>query len=220
MHAAFIDADNLFFTQAFKDPVFFFSVIFTVVVSVVLHELGHGFAALGQGDDTAKRTGHLTLDPLVHMGAFSIIMLFVVGIAWGQTPVDPSRFRSRHGDAWVSFAGPLVNVGLALLALTGLALWIRFGGEPSGSVASNFSTFLFVFGLWNVVLFLFNMIPIPPLDGSNVVASFVPPFARMLRDPHNQGVFFALFIVVFISAPQIFQLAARIAEAWITVVAA
>jgi Zn-dependent protease len=210
---------DFFFLTLFREPVYFFSVLFTVVVSIVLHELGHGFAALGQGDDTPKAAGHLTVDPLVHMGGFSLLMLLLVGIAWGQTPVNPSRFRHRHGDAWVSLAGPLVNVVLAFGGLTLLGLWIGAAGPAADGAAANGQTFLFVFGSMNVVLFLFNMVPIPPLDGSNVVASFVPPYRRLVRDPNNQGVFFALFLVVFFTAGYLFKFGFGVAHRWVALLA-
>ncbi|MFV1959536.1 MAG: site-2 protease family protein, partial [Planctomycetota bacterium] len=150
MRLAFLD--GLLISQAFTDPVFFFSVIATVVASVTLHELGHAYAAIAQGDPTPRLAGRLTLDPLVHMGPTSLLVLVLVGIAWGQTPVDPTRFRSRYGDALVSFAGPLVNLVLAGLGLTALGLWLRSGGTADGPVAQNVQTFLFLFGMWNLVL--------------------------------------------------------------------
>lgn len=205
--------DNLFVRHLTESPVFFFSVVLTVVVSVTLHELGHAYAAIAQGDDTPRVQGHLTLDPLKHMGPMSLIVLLVAGIAWGSTPVNPSRFRSRHGDALVSLAGPAVNLVLAVLGLTVLGLWMRFSPEASGTLAGNLRVFLFVFGEVNLVLCLLNLLPIPPLDGSNVVASFVPGVRRLMTDPNNQGVFFALFILIFFMAGHLWTAASEAAGA-------
>lgn len=199
--------DNLFVNQLFEHPVYFFSVVVTVVFSVTLHELGHAYAAIAQGDDTPRALGHLTLDPMKHMGPMSLIVLLVAGIAWGATPVNPSRFRSRHGDALVSLAGPAVNLVLALIGLTILGLWMRASPEVSGAFAANLRVFLFVFGTWNVLLGIFNLLPIPPLDGSQVVASFVPGVRRLLADPNNQGMFFVLFIAIFFAAPHLWHAA-------------
>lgn len=199
--------DNLFVGQLVENPVYFFSVVLTVVVSVTLHELGHAYAAIAQGDETPRIQGHLTLDPMKHMGPMSLLVLLLVGIAWGATPVNPSRFRSRHGDALVSLAGPAVNLVLAVLGLTVLGLWMRASPQVSGTFAANLRVFLFVFGTWNVLLCLFNLLPIPPLDGSSVVASFVPAARRLMADPNNQGVFFALFIAVFFAAPHLWRAA-------------
>jgi Zn-dependent protease len=218
--AAFLGSWEPFLTTAWEEPVHFVSVIFTVVVSIVLHELAHGYAALAQGDDTPRRLGHITLDPLVHMGVFSIVVLLIAGIAWGQTPVDPTRFRGRFGEALVAVAGPAVNLVLALLGLTAFALWVRFAGGPAeGGLALNFQSFLLVFGVTNLVLCLFNLLPVPPLDGASVVADFVPPYRRFVRDPDNQGVFFALFVGVFVLAPRLFDVAYDVAGFWIRLIA-
>jgi Zn-dependent protease len=219
MSLAFLDFGNFFISSAFDDPVFFVSVVFTVVVSVTLHELGHAWAALAQGDDTPRVMGHLTLDPLVHMGGISLLMLFLVGIAWGATPVNPTRFRGRFGEAIVSFAGPAVNLLLALTGLVALGLWNRVGGPPSSEVSTSFHEFLFVFGSWNVILFLFNLLPIPPLDGSKVVADFSPPYRRWIHDPHNHGVFSVLFLVAFFLSGDAFAGVLRGCSAFVQIVA-
>ena len=95
------------------------SKVVAVVISITLHELGHGAAALWQGDETPRLLGHMTLDPRAHMPPISWGLLLLVGIAYGLMPVNPSRFRSKHGDALVAFAGPAVNLILAALAAPG-----------------------------------------------------------------------------------------------------
>ncbi len=193
------------------DYVFYFSVVTTVVISIVLHELGHGVAAMWQGDDTPRATGHLTLDPMVHMGGFSLVLLFVVGIAFGQMPVNPSRFRGRFGRALVAAAGPAVNVVLALIGLTALGIWLGATGTPLARDAmNNGQFFLFIFGQLNIVLFLFNLLPIPPLDGSTVLADISPGYARFARNPANQGVFLGIFLGVFVLAGFLFDAARAI----------
>lgn len=199
--------DNLFVARLATDPVLFLSVVATVVVSVTLHELGHAYAAIRQGDETPRIQGRLTLDPMKHMGPMSLVVLMVAGIAWGSTPVNPANFRSRHGDALVSLAGPAVNLVLAILALTILGLWMRVSPDATGPVAANVERFLNIFGTWNIVLCLFNLLPIPPLDGSHILASFVPPVRRLMTDPNNQGVFFALFIAIFFAAQHLWRAA-------------
>src|SRR5262249_8984123 len=100
-----------------QSPVLLVSWIVWVIGSIVLHELAHGWAALWCGDRTPIETGHMTWNPLVHMGQMSLLMFALVGIAWGQMPVDPSRFRGRYDDAKVALAGPLMNLALAITAL-------------------------------------------------------------------------------------------------------
>ncbi|MFB2978288.1 hypothetical protein [Microseira sp. BLCC-F43] len=88
----------------------FFRIVLILILSVSLHELAHGFAALTQGDDPPKKTGHMTVNPFVHMGWESIIFLCIGGICWGEMPVNPAKFRSaKWGNILVSAAGPLLN---------------------------------------------------------------------------------------------------------------
>src|SRR4051794_8117784 len=105
----------MFFEELQKDPRFFMAVVITVVVSICIHELSHGFMAIALGDRTPIESGHMTLNPAVHMGVFSVLCLLTAGIAWGSMPVDPTRLRGRYADALVAAAGPASNVVLALL---------------------------------------------------------------------------------------------------------
>lgn len=189
----------MFIESISTNPAYFVYVVVTMVLSVVLHELAHGWAAIWQGDRTPIETGHMTIDPRVHMGAISLIMLALMGMCYGAMPVDPTRFRSRYGDALVSAAGPLMNLLLAFLALTGLSIWqvaARDSSEMS-EVSGNLLQFLWVFGVSNVALFLFNLIPVPPLDGARVLANLNKGFARMLRRVQDPRVFLIAFVVVF-----------------------
>src|SRR5262245_56622719 len=191
-----------FFRLMQDEPRFYWSVIVTGIVSVTLHELGHVFAALREGDDTPRLLGHVTLNPVVHMGWLSIAALFFLGVAWGQTPVQPLNFRSRHGDAIVSWSGPAVNLVLAAIGLLVAGLCIRLGG-PVGAIS-----FLRIFGMFNVFLFLLNMIPIPPFDGANVLASLSPGFAQLKRDPGAQTMFLVAFgVIFFFAGTYLFELA-------------
>lgn len=164
----------MFIENLGSNPRYFFAVVITVVISICLHELAHGIVAIWLGDDTPIVTGHMTLNPLVHMGPFSILALLLMGIAWGQMPVDRSRLRGRYAEAFVAAAGPFCNVLIAIVSLTALGLWIRFGDAASdelSTTATNARNLLSTFGVFNVVLALFNLIPLPPLDGSRILAN-------------------------------------------------
>lgn len=164
-----------FIETAAKDPRYFFAVILTVVVSVCLHELAHGVVAVWLGDDTPIEQERITLNPLVHMGPVSIITLLLAGIAWGAMPIDPRRIRWRYGPALVAAAGPLTNILLAVVSLVALGLWYRFDATPAHALsqaAANGRFLLQVFGTVNVLLAMFNLIPIPPLDGSRILGNF------------------------------------------------
>jgi Zn-dependent protease len=209
---------RLFIEYLTADPAFYVVVLFTIVCSVTLHELGHVFAAIQQGDDTPRLLGRVTLDPLVHMGATSLILAALAGIAFGATPVNPARFRGRHGDAFVSFAGPLVNLLLAALMLSALGLWMRANDQtvvfPPLEQRSNLHLFLFVFGWWNVALAMFNLIPVPPLDGASVLGSFVPSYRRVAHMPEAQPWGFAIVLIVATVTP-LFRWAEAISAAFV-----
>lgn len=182
-----------------SDPVLYISIVVAVIISITLHELGHGVAAISQGDDTPRELGHMTLDPRAHMPPMSWALLLLVGISYGLMPVNPSRFRSKHGDALVSAAGPAVNLLLAFLGFAIWLGWLKYGGiaEP-GTTTANFQRFFQIFARFNIVLCIFNMLPIPPLDGSSVLGSFSPAFRQASRDPAKQQLFFGVFLLIFL----------------------
>lgn len=184
---------------------------FWVVASITLHELAHGWAAIREGDDTPIRTGHMTWNPVVHMGPTSLLMFALVGIAWGLMPVDPSRFRSRHGDAIVAFAGPLMNISLAIALAVACAAWGTFMGGRVPALAvndqlyRNVTAFLFAGSALNFALAAFNLLPVPPLDGSRILASFVPSAGRIWEG--ERAMMLALFAfagVFFFVGPRIY----------------
>lgn len=194
---------DLFITNLFEPQTRFFYLawVLTIVVSIVLHELAHGIAAIRLGDDTPIRQQRMTLSPLVHLGPFSLAALLLMGLAWGRMPIDPSRLRGRHGEAKVALAGPATNIALGAAALTALALLMRFDVlDREVNWMANLSELLWVFGVANWVLFVFNMMPAPPLDGAHVLASFHRGFARFLDDPAKQGAHLLMFIFVFAAA--------------------
>lgn len=197
----------LFIQYLGTNPTYFFAVILVVIISVVLHELAHGWAAMSLGDDTPVEMGRMTGNPLVHMGAFSLIALFIAGIAWGQMPINPSRLRGKYGEAKVALAGPAMNLTLGVLCAVGLALMIRYGPPaPSGqsSPAGSIRLLLHQGAIMNFVLMMFNLVPVPPLDGSHILANFHRGYARLISDPAKQGIFLLAFIFIFISAPVLF----------------
>ena len=142
--------------------------IVVVIGSITLHELAHGWAALWEGDGTPRELGHMTGNPLVHMGSMSLLLFAVLGIAFGLMPVTPSRFRHGYvGRIVVSAAGPVMNLLLFLIFAVALGLMERFGA--SGPVADNVSIFLNFGAMLNVVLVVLNLLPLPPLDGWGIL---------------------------------------------------
>ena len=152
---------------------------------MVAHEYAHGYAALKQGDDTAQSLGRLTWNPLKHIDPWltivmPIVSFFIAGIAFGgakPVPVDPRKFRNyRRGDIIVSLAGVVTNMVLAVLllpAIIGLGLLAR--AVPSVGDWVSLLQIMMLYGIFiNLILASFNLVPIPPLDGSHVVKHFLP----------------------------------------------
>ncbi len=156
-----------FVETAFSRPVQFLSTVVIVVASITVHEYSHALAATGEGDDTPARAGRLTLNPLAHMEWAAIILLVLVGVAWGQTPVNPAKFRHAWGNAWVSAAGPLAN----LLLLGGAVVLMALLTDVAPQALLHF---LYLAAMLNGVLFFLNMLPLPPLDGFHILETFVP----------------------------------------------
>ena len=152
------------------------------LICITLHECAHGYAALRLGDDTAKRAGRLTLNPLRHIDFIGLAMLVIFRFGWAKpVPVNMYRFKNpRGGMALCAAAGPLANVVLALAALFlyGLLFIPLAGSAIGGYVLEN----VYLTAYLSVTLAIFNIIPIPPLDGSKVLYSFVSErtYARLM----------------------------------------
>ena len=171
--------------------------IFWVIFSICLHELAHGWTAIWQGDNTPRELGHMTMNPMVHMGPFSLIVFALTGWAWGLMPVNPSRFRSGHwGNMLVSAAGPAMNLLIAFVALTVLALWVSFADSSNQPFYDNVSEFMFYGGAINIGLALLNLLPFPPLDGASVLAGFSRSFRNLINQPQAPIIGMILFLVV------------------------
>ena len=154
---------------------------FVLVIALPAHELAHAWAADALGDPTPRSQGRLSLNPLVHLDLMGSLLLLFAGFGWAKpVQVNPGVLRRRSPAALmlVSAAGPLTNAALALVAA--IPFWFGFAGEgipPSGSIPSP-EEFLITFVLINLVLALFNLLPIAPLDGEEVLSFFLPPRAR------------------------------------------
>lgn len=166
-----------------------------VIGSICLHELAHGWAAIRMGDRTPIESGHMTWNPMVHMGPTSLIVFLIIGFAWGAMPVNPSRLRGRHADAIVAFAGPAMNLLLAAFSIIALALWTTYATAMDPGLYDNFTVFFLAGGFLNLVLAALNLMPIPPLDGSRIVASFSPWFRNLLDRPNAMMVGLVLAVI-------------------------
>ncbi|MBF8257270.1 MAG: ywhC [Anaerolineales bacterium] len=146
--------------------------IFTLIIAFTVHEFAHAWTANELGDDTPRLAGRLTLNPLAHLDVLGSLMLVLAGFGWAKpVPVNPYALQRRTpaGMMIVAAAGPVSNVGLALLASIPFLLGLV---SVSSSILAVFvADFIFL----NLVLFFFNLIPIFPLDGEKVLTYFLPP---------------------------------------------
>lgn len=158
-----------------------------ILIALTFHELAHGFVAYRLGDTTAKSQGRLSLNPLHHLDPIGTLCLLFVGFGWAKpVPVNPYALHKKphSGMAWVAAAGPASNLCMALLGGIFMLIYLRTIGY--GWLFETGFTFELYLGLFfmyfiqiNIVLMVFNLIPVPPLDGSRIVSAFLPSGARM-----------------------------------------
>ena len=171
--------------------------IAALVLSLSCHEFGHAYVAKLSGDDTAERAGRLTLNPVAHIDPMGLLMVVLVGFGYAKpVPTDPRNFRSRSADLWVAAAGPGMNLILAAVAWN-FFLSMRMTGVEF-FYGANVVTFFSLLVQVNLLLMIFNMIPLGPLDGHYILPYFLPERLRRLYIDYNAryGVFALLALIV------------------------
>ena len=176
-----------------------------VLIAITFHEFAHGFAAYKLGDNTAKNEGRLSLNPLDHLDPIGTLMLLFAGFGWGKpVHVNPTNYTRRismeKGEAIVSLAGPLMNIILAFIfaiiyaaiyKFVGLAfIYSTVGQIVIQLIAATISI--------NIGLGVFNLIPLPPLDGSKIIMPFLPYNAKQWFR-NNEYIFYIVFVVIWIT---------------------
>lgn len=172
-----------------------------LLLSLVFHEVSHGYMALRLGDKTAQSRGRLSLNPLKHLEAFGTLVLFLTFFTSGgrmlfgwakPVPINPAYFKSpQHGMAWVGAAGPVANFMLAAASALILENWLHTDGLMATAVFRVFQL--------NVILMVFNLIPVPPLDGSRIVGGLMGKKAYMRWTQLDQyGMFFIMLLLFFL----------------------
>ena len=163
------------------DPSTLIASIIVLLVAFPLHEFAHAWTATKFGDDTPRLNGRLTLNPLAHLDPMGSLLLLVAGFGWAKpVPVNPYVLERRSPAAlmWVSLAGPFTNFLLAILAAIPFRLGlvsVAQGFAPSAGLLPNFDKVMVWFIYINLLLALFNMIPLAPLDGEKILSYFLPP---------------------------------------------
>lgn len=179
--------------------------VLVLIIAFTVHELAHALTADYLGDPTPRRMGRITLNPLKHLDPFGTILLIVAGFGWAKpVMVNPMNMRGnpRTSMAIVAAAGPLSNLILAAIG----AMFVRFGLISFTEASSGLSpAFLLGEFIWiNLILAFFNLIPIPPLDGSKILFAILPGELVYRLRPLEQFGFLILMGVVFF-APQVLQ---------------
>lgn len=164
--------------------VLFTLLVSALIVSLTFHEFGHAFVAKLNGDNTAELAGRLTLNPVAHIDPMGLIMVVLVGFGYAKpVPTNPRNFRSKRADLWVAAAGPAMNLVLAVITwnffLVMRASDVDFFLQPAPV------TFFSLLVQVNLLLMVFNLIPLGPLDGNYILPHFLPPRAAQTYREYN-----------------------------------
>ena len=178
--------------------------LIALVTSLSFHEFGHAIVAKWHGDDTAERAGRLTVNPLAHIDLMGLLMVMLVGVGYAKpVPTDPRNFKSKTSDLWVAAAGPFMNLLLAVVTwniylLARSSGWDNQGGE----------TFFLLLAQINLLLMVFNLIPLGPLDGHYILPHLLPNgLAQRYRvfNARYGTIAFLILIVLAIAGVPIFR---------------
>lgn len=160
-------------SSLFSNPILFAVWMIAILYGLTIHEFAHALVAFWQGDSTAKDAGRLTLNPIAHIDFFGLMMLIIVGFGWGRpVPVDLNKFKKgKASDNLVSLAGIAFNLASFVLFAVILKALVIYGSFGENNLLIIFITYLM---LINLILAVFNILPIPPLDGSHILFNILP----------------------------------------------
>jgi len=172
-----------------------------ILLALTFHEFAHAYVANRLGDDTAKQSGRLSLNPLRHLDPLGTIMIFLVHFGWAKpVPVNPYHLKNPKKDMlWISAAGPCANMILALASGILLRLLVATAGAPDRYSFMGLLTYVVFMSLQiNLALAIFNILPIAPLDGSKILSGLLPAgFEKMLYFMERYGPFILLGLIIF-----------------------
>ena len=180
-----------------KDAIMFFLIAtFVFFISIMLHELAHGFVAYKMGDATPKIAGRLTLNPFKHMEVSGFLCFLFLGVGWAKPmPVNPLNFKKyKKGTRLVAIAGVLANFLLGLVAAIIFAIMAKCGA--TGEFASFIYLVLTYFIIVNSALAMFNFLPLAPLDGFRFIASFMKPNNKFIKFNERHGYSILLLLIL------------------------
>ncbi len=190
-----------FFSGGIQSTVYLLVIrLIVALIALPIHECAHGYAAYRMGDHTAYRQGRLTLNPLAHFDPIGTLAIILFGFGWARpVPINPLNFENpKKGMMLSSLAGPLSNIGLAFLSMVLYKLsYIPSYMGISGAFISTVQMFLLYMITINITLGVFNLIPIPPLDGSRIATYFLPQHVYFKIMQYENIIFIGLMIALW-----------------------
>ncbi|MBI3626579.1 site-2 protease family protein [Candidatus Uhrbacteria bacterium] len=183
-----------------QNPAYFVAWVAAILIALTIHEYAHALVATAQGDDTAESQGRLTLNPMAHMDMVGFLALIFIGFGWGKpVPFNGEKLKNqRLGPVLVALAGPGANLIMAVLVGILLKVVILFTHLPASNLGMIFLALLLNI---NIILLIFNLIPIPPLDGSKLLFAVLPARLRSVRYwLERYGSFILLILIILDSA--------------------
>ncbi len=196
----------------------FVLLIIALTLSLSFHEFGHAIVAKWQGDDTAERAGRLTINPLAHIDPMGLLMVVLVGIGYAKpVPTDPRNFKSPVSDLYIAAAGPMMNLLLALVSWNLFLLAWGGGWESEGRLV-----FFTILAQINLLLMLFNLIPLGPLDGHYILPHFLSRRMayqyRVFNARYGGAVFIGLILLSFMGYIPLFGLLAQLSAGMLALI--
>jgi len=194
---------SLLFSGNSGDIFLFAVLLFTIVFSLTFHEFGHAFSAKLLGDDTAEQLGRLTLNPVAHIDPIGLLMVITIGFGYAKpVPINPNRMKKPWGGAATAAAGPFMNLLIAVVAINVFALADK---TEIFELTEQRATALIILAQINLLLMLFNLLPIGPLDGHWIMSWLLPTSLRTQYDYFNNlygsKLFLALILLSVMGVP-------------------
>lgn len=191
----------LFFNASFQSMLYTFLIRLIIALTALpVHECAHAYAAMRMGDHTAERQGRLTLNPLAHFDPIGTTAIILFGFGWAKpVPINPLNFENpKKGMMLSALAGPLSNIGMAFLAIVGYKLTPLLAYIGLGTAfVTTLTTFFYYAASINISLGVFNLIPIPPLDGSRIATYFLPQKTYFKIMQYERYILIAFFILLW-----------------------